>query len=141
MSLRLPLILWTQAPKHHITSITSNRNATEVYTGTTTGLICKWTVNPFSQRCVQNAPQFVMIPSSCSAVLSMCLVISHDIQFLVSSLTFISPSVIELLFVLLFGCLIQFIQIEISIFGIPVTALYSHPFLFHVCSYSRTSYC
>ena len=86
MSLRLPLFLWTSVPVHSITSIAVNADATAAYTGTLTGSICKWTVNPYRPLHPQLHPQFIMIPSSCSAAISLCLTVSHDQQFLVSCL-------------------------------------------------------
>lgn len=102
MSLRLPWILWTKIPSHHITAIATNGIATEAYTGTSTGMICKWTQNSFSSKDKRLYPLFVMIPSSCAAALSMCLTISHQKQFLVSSLSSICNISFFLYFIIIF---------------------------------------
>ena len=124
MSLRLPLVIWTTIPSHTITSVVTNLDGTEVYTGAADGTICKWVHNHSPTVPQQLIPQTLMIPSSQSSVISLCLVASHNTHLLVSCLVHY-----QLFSHFSFQC----IQTMISIYGTRPRAHYSQLYPISVC--------
>ncbi|KAH7818493.1 uncharacterized protein MONOS_18023 [Monocercomonoides exilis] len=84
MSLRLPFVLWTKIPKHDITAIAKTIDETVFVTGSMNGILCKWRANDSDDNRSNLIPQFLMIASSSSPVLSLCICVSHQRTFVVS---------------------------------------------------------
>ena len=98
MSLRLPFVVWTVVPSHEITCMTSSQDGRFLVTGTSTGTCCKWIRDPMNPSNHKLLPQILFIPSSCSASVSIVIVVIEDTEFLVSCLLQILLSICFLLF-------------------------------------------
>jgi hypothetical protein len=73
MSLRLPFVLWTSAPPHHITAINDTQFPQWILTGSSDGSCCCCRKLNYDLKSPM-VPQYLMISSSCSPVLSIAWV-------------------------------------------------------------------
>lgn len=88
MSLRIPFVLWTAVPEHEITAIQTSFDDCEVVTGTKSGMACKWSKNIKNVNDRVLRAQYLMIPSSCSPIISMCISLSHGKRLLTCGFTY-----------------------------------------------------
>jgi hypothetical protein len=79
MTLRIPFVLWTSAPSHNITAINDSRYPLWLLTGASNGITCVWKNKLMKSKWSVVAPEFIMIPSTCSPVLSIaCASLDED---------------------------------------------------------------
>jgi hypothetical protein len=71
MVLRLPFVLWTSTPPHHITAVNDTKFPNWLLTGSSDGNCCCWKKLNVDLIDSPMIPQFLMIPSTCSPVLSI----------------------------------------------------------------------
>jgi len=85
MSLRFPIVIWTGAPEHIIVTIEKSQDEKMIITGGLKGEACKWIESSTNSSNSLLKPQFLMIPSSCSSLLSLCICESHKKELLTAS--------------------------------------------------------
>jgi hypothetical protein len=90
MTLRIPFVLWTSAPSHHITAINDSRYPSWLLTGASNGITCMWKSKQLKFKQSVVVPEFIMIPSTCSPVLSIACVSLDEHIYAICGILFLT---------------------------------------------------